>query len=93
MNSLIVSSVNELKEEIYNRLKKLSNTVALESNSSAGTQEQIQELLERIDDINEKMYDFEVNKRNNLIFYGIVGEHRETPSMLLTKESLQSFNF
>ena len=31
------------------------------------------------------MYEFEVNKRNNLIFYGIQAEPRETPSMLLSK--------
>ena len=42
-------------------------------------------LLERVDDINEKMYDFEANKRNNLIFYGIPNEARETHSMLQQK--------
>ena len=31
------------------------------------------------------MYEFEVNKRNNLIFYGIQSESRETPTMLLNK--------
>ena len=31
------------------------------------------------------MYEFEVNKRNNLIFYGIQSESRETPAMLLSK--------
>ena len=31
------------------------------------------------------MYEFEVNKRNNLIFYGIQSESRETPTMLLSK--------
>ena len=41
--------------------------------------------MERVDDINEKMYEFEANKRNNLIFYGIQPEPRETPSMLLNK--------
>ena len=41
--------------------------------------------MERVDDINEKMYEFEANKRNNLIFYGIQAEPRETPSMLLNK--------
>ena len=38
-----------------------------------------------MDEINEKMYEFEVNKRNNLIFYGIQPEPRETPSILLGK--------
>lgn len=39
----------------------------------------------RVDDINEKMYDFEANKRNNLIFYGIANEARETQPALLQK--------
>ena len=80
------SAMTELKEDLENKLNKISQTVASESSSTAGTQGQIQELLERVDDINEKMYDFEVNKRNNLIFYGITGEQRETPAVLLNKE-------
>jgi hypothetical protein len=28
-------------------------------------------LLQRVADMNEKMYDFEEKKRNNLVFYGI----------------------
>ena len=35
------------------------------------------------------MYEFEVNKRNNLIFYGIQSESRETPTMLLNKVSMR----
>jgi hypothetical protein len=38
-----------------------------------------------VDEINEKMYDFEANKRNNLIFYGIANEARETQPILLQK--------
>ena len=32
--------------------------------------------------MNEKMYDFEANKRNNLIFYGLPSDHEETPESL-----------
>ena len=32
--------------------------------------------------MNEKMYDFEQNKRNNLIFYGLPSDHEETPESL-----------
>ena len=78
--------ITEFKEDLENKLNKITQTVASESSSTAGTQGQIQELLERVDDINEKIYDFEVNKRNNLIFYGITGEQRETPAVLLNKE-------
>ena len=45
-------------------------------------------MVERIENIQEKMYDFEINKRNNLLFYGIKEDRRETPSDLLSKVSL-----
>ena len=32
--------------------------------------------------MNEKMYDFEQNKRNNLIFYGIPSDSEETEETL-----------
>ena len=70
---------------LESKISKIDNAVASESSVNAGAQEQLQELGERIDEISEKMYEFEVNKRNNLIFYGIQAEPRETPSMLLSK--------
>ena len=30
-------------------------------------------------------YDFEANKKNNLIFYGLPSDQRETPNALVTK--------
>ncbi len=48
-------------------------------------QSQVDVLLQRVEDLSEKMYDFEVNKKNNLIFYGITQEPEETPSMLMNK--------
>ena len=35
--------------------------------------------------MNEKVYEFEQNKRNNLIFYGLNNEARETPEILIAK--------
>ena len=72
-------SIKELK------ISRVNQSLVSESSVNAGAQEQIQEIMERVDDINEKMYEFEANKRNNLIFYGIQAEPRETPSMLLNK--------
>ena len=37
-----------------------------------------------IETIQEKMYDFETNKKNNLIFNGLPSEVRETPAKLLS---------
>ena len=39
-------------------------------------------LSSRVTQMNEKMYDFEQNKRNNLIFYGLPSDHEETPESL-----------
>ena len=32
-----------------------------------------------LDEMQEKMYEFEQNKKNNLIFHGILADHPETP--------------
>ena len=38
-----------------------------------------------LDKVQEKMYDFETNKKNNLIFYGIPNENNEKEPQLLAK--------
>merc|ERR1719323_1782594 len=38
-----------------------------------------------LDDIQEKMYEFEQNKKNNLILYGITTKHPETSESLRTR--------
>ena len=73
------------------RIDEISQKIQVASSSSSGTENRIQEMVERIENIQEKMYDFEINKRNNLLFYGIKEDRRETPSELLSKvTSLQS---
>ena len=57
----------------------------MESRTGLSTKEQIEQLMARVDEMNEKLYEFETNKKNNLIFYGIPGEVRETPPVLMTK--------
>jgi len=57
----------------------------MESRTGLSTKEQIEQLMTRVDEMNEKLYEFETNKKNNLIFYGIPGEVRETPPVLMTK--------
>ena len=41
--------------------------------------------LDCVFQLNEKVYEFEQNKRNNLIFYGLNNESRETPEILIAK--------
>ena len=47
----------------------------------------MENVLAQIDDVQEKMYDFEQNKRNNLIFYGVPGLDRENRDDLRIKIS------
>ena len=47
--------------------------------------DELESVMERVEEINEKMYDFEANKRNNLIFYGIPNETKELQPALLQK--------
>ena len=47
--------------------------------------DELESVMERVEEINEKMYDFEANKRNNLIFYGLPNEAREVPAALQQK--------
>ena len=74
--------------EVSRRIDEISSKIQSASSSSSGTENRIQEMVERIENIQEKMYDFEINKRNNLLFYGIKEDRRETPSELLSKVSL-----
>ena len=41
----------------------------------------------QLEDVQEKMYDFEQNKKNNLIFYGVPGDNRESKDDLKHKIS------
>jgi chromosome segregation ATPase len=92
-NSESLSSLKlSIEEKIENMEKSLKLDIAgitgqmnNESSNNEGTKEQIETLFARIDDINEKMYEFETNKKNNLIFYGVNGEQRETPEKLMMK--------
>merc|ERR1719210_1730954 len=45
----------------------------------------LEPLSNRVSTMNEKMYDFEANKRNNLIFYGIPNDPNESSESLVVK--------
>ena len=81
----ITELLGNINGNFVNNIQNLTGQLESESNFNESTKEQINVLFARIDDIYEKLYEFEVNKKNNLIFYGIAGEHRETPSDLLLK--------
>ena len=74
-----------ISRDLTQSVDELSVKIQAASSSSSGTESRIQDLVERIENIQEKMYDFEVNKRNNLLFYGVKEDRRETPNDLFSK--------
>ena len=85
LNLNMEERIESLQGNFVNNIQNLSGQMESESSFNENTKEQINILFSRIDDIHEKLYEFETSKKNNLIFYGISGEHRETPSELMAK--------
>ena len=46
---------------------------------TARLQDRLETMNHILDEMQEKMYEFEQNKKNNLIFHGILADHPETP--------------
>ena len=74
----------------------LQNKMALEAQEAqshraeiefdvSGLKEKIESIDQGLAEVNEKLHEFEQNKRNNLIFYGLNNEIKETPEILLSK--------
>ena len=55
----------------------MNNSKNQQNNDMKSFKDELENVMERVEEINEKMYDFEANKRNNLIFYGIPNETKE----------------
>ena len=77
--------VEDIRRELLKCVDDLTVKISAASSGSSGTEARIQDLVDRVESIQERMYDFEVNKRNNLLFYNIREDKRETPSDLYTK--------
>ena len=87
-------SVLEMLEKTTSHLMNKIQTTVKESEQGGMSEIEAQvalvkELLDglagKVNDMNEKMYDFEQNKRNNLIFYGIGNDPDETSHSLAVK--------
>ena len=81
----IEERIAALNQTFSSNIQNISGQVESEADFNEETKAQINTLFSRIDEINEKLYEFEINKKNNLIFYGLAGENRETPSVLIMK--------
>ena len=83
--SKVDQKISALNENFSTNIESISGQVESEADFNEETKAQINSLFSRVDEITEKLYEFEINKKNNLIFYGISGENRETPSVLIMK--------
>ena len=67
----LISDMNASKEEMTSDISSMKADFEFLSN--------------RVDEVSEKFHEFEQNKKNNLIFYGVPSEARETPNQLVVK--------
>ena len=66
-------------------LVNMNNNKDKQSDDMRQFKDDLEAVMERVEEVNEKMYDFEANKRNNLIFYGLPNESREVQTALQQK--------
>ena len=64
----IEDKIETMESNLKQEIRGITGQMNAESSNNMGTKEQIETLFARIDDINEKMYEFETNKKNNLYF-------------------------
>ena len=83
---------NKMEETTSNLMSKIHSEVKQNGEGKYGldleisvVKDMLESLSNRVSTMNEKMYDFEANKRNNLIFYGISNAPSETSESLVAK--------
>ena len=78
LNELMQSKMEENFHLLLSRMENdAKNTESIKDGQDVemtALKEEVSAMIARVDDISEKMYEFEQNKKNNLLFYGI-GRH------------------
>ena len=69
---------------LIKKKKKLSRLKSM-SIIEQDIHDKLSRIIGELDRVQEKMYDFEINKKNNLIFYGIPNEINEKEPQLILK--------
>lgn len=92
----MINKINEVNDNLMEQMSKMYHSSV---QSETNVMKKIEEMDDRIknlnenfetmtiqlEDVQEKMYDFEQNKKNNLIFYGVPGDNRESKDDLKHK--------
>ena len=81
----IDSSIRNLVERQELLFVKMEESLARQNSEVAVFKNDAAGLIDMVSEVSEKIMDFEKNKRNNLIFYGIPDDPKETPSVLDAK--------
>ena len=75
------------QEAIFSSMEESRN---MQSDDVKFFKDDAKELMERVKEVSNKLFDFEQNKRNNLIIYGIPSVPDETHGYLNDKVPIQS---
>ena len=87
VNADLLEKITQIYHSSVNREDAIMNKMVAMEENVRNINEKMESVTIQIDDIQEKMYDFEQNKRNNLIFYGVPGQDRENRDDLRIKIS------
>ena len=88
----IDSSIRNLVERQEMLFLKMEESLARQNSEVAVFKNDAAGLIDMVSEVSEKIMDFEKNKRNNLIFYGIPDDPKETPSILDAKVCCKPIN-
>ena len=87
LNDNLLDQMSKMHQSTMNNENVLMKKIADMENNIKQINENFENMSQHIEDVQEKMYDFEQNKKNNLIFYGVPGGARETKDDLKNKIS------
>ena len=82
IKSKMEATTEDLLSKIHNEVKQNGEGKYGIDLEISVVKDMLESLGNRVSQMNEKMYDFEQNKRNNLIFYGVPNDPSETSETL-----------
>ena len=86
----IDDKINMLIERQDIIFKTMEESRQTQNNSVEFFKSDAQDLIEKVNEVSSKIMDFEKNKRNNLILFGIPDDPQESPSSLDAKVTANS---
>ena len=86
MGDRLLQRIDQKIEQLIQRqdriFQEIERSRQQESNSVEEFKTDAEDLIYKVNEVSEKIMDFEKNKRNNLIIFGIPNDPHETPSSL-----------